>query len=314
MQPAHVVQLRSAQRRSVQPVYRYYLLGRVLLGSVVTILCLLCPWQVVQAQSTRPLLPILGAALPHPVPHPQVVDGDHLYNDLLYPALPEAAQAADLADAGATQQAPGQGVATTVDAVGAGNTLYNAAHVCNDFNQADRWASSHGRPETVWRDYYAGWAPFAKDDGDFYHAANVTFAQEKSVGPGQHAGANQFAAKIASNQPYAAGFGSPRLPVPPGADVVVAVKYLLFDHDTGGLDFDWVSLGLKADATGPTARYINGYARGRWATLTQRIVAGRTGQIMVLLQAQSPAAVNSNIYFDDVQIAVNGQYLTACDY
>lgn len=264
------------------------------------------------AQTKRPLLPLQGPNLPRPIPNPQVVDGDHLYNDLLYPDLPAAAQAADLADAGALQQAPGQGVATTIDQVGAGNTLYQAANVCNDFNDPTHWASYAHSGGDIWRDYYAGWGPFALDDGDFYKAANVTFSRERSVGPGQNASADQFAAKIASSQPYAAGFGSPVFAVPPGAVVVVSVKYLLFDHDTAGQDFDWASLGVKADAASDAALYVNGYARGQWRVLTAQITAGRSGRIMVLLQAQSPAALNSNIYFDDVQIAVNGQYVVSC--
>ena len=53
--------------------------------------------------------------------------------------------------------------------------------------------------------------PFAIDNG-YYQAKNVTFSRERSVGPGNtyvHAEKNmataQHSAKIASNQPYAAG-------------------------------------------------------------------------------------------------------------
>lgn len=267
----------------------------------------------VAAQSAPPLLPIGGPRLSPPaIPQPGVIQGDQIYNDLLFPNLPEASQQADSMDNGSYQQHSGQGVGTANTALGEGITLYNSDHVCNDFNRRDAWASHSQTPSDVWSDHYAGWGAFAQNDGAFYNAANVVFSFEQTIGPGKQFGENQYAAKIASNQPYAAGFGSPLIAAPPGAQVIVRIKYMIFDHDTDGLDFDWVSLGLKPDATRLEATYVNGYVRGQWAELSHQVIAGDTGQIMILLQAQSPGALNSNIYFDDVVIAVNGQYLSDC--
>src|SRR5690606_33192694 len=137
----------------------------------------------------------------------------------------------------------------------------------------------------------------------------------------------QYAAKIASHQPYAAGFGSPRIPVPAGFEggkVLVSVKYLIWDHDQAakvdlgdGIDYDWASLGIKPGADGDQALYTNGYVRGEWAGLTNTVDLGDARDVMVLIQAQPPGFMYSKIYFDDVKIAFidaegNGKYLEDC--
>jgi hypothetical protein len=249
---------------------------------------------------------------PPAISHSNVLRSEQIYNDLIYPKLPLAAMEADIDDDGRGQEAPGRSIRQVETGLGAGITLYSEANVCNDLNSAQQWASHGAQGTDVWSDYYSGWGPFAADDGGFYRADNVVFALEQVVGPGNKHGSDQFSAKLASSQPYAAGLGSPRIAVPPGAAVDVRVKYMIFDHDTAGQDFDWASLGVKPDADSPGADYVNGYTRGEWAELHKTITAGPSGEIMVLLQAQSPAAINSNVYFDDVMIRVDGTYLADC--
>ncbi|MEZ4864463.1 MAG: hypothetical protein R3C14_24325 [Caldilineaceae bacterium] len=270
----------------------------------------LMPATVALADGHLPPKPQEGPRLSPPaIPHTSVLNNDTIYNNLLVPP-PVESQEADAADGGRTQQAPGRGIRQTITPHSVGTTLFASGTVCNDFNRADDWASP---PSDVFTNWYAGWGPFAVDHG-LYQAKNTVFAMERVVGPGKNYGANQFSAKISSNQPYAGGFGSPLIKVAPGAQVTVRVKYLIWDHDHHGLDYDWASMGVKPDATGPEARYVNGYVRGVWAEMSNTITAGPTGQIMVLIQGSSPIATNSNIYFDDVQIAVNGNYLAKCMY
>lgn len=259
--------------------------------------------------------PIVGPRLnPLAVPHSQVQDNHRIYNEYIVPALPLAAQEADINDQGRQQEDPGRGIREKPDEsiVGNGIRLKGADHVCNDFNQNAKWASSHNAQFDIWSESYGGWHPFAFDDHVFYHANNVTFARERVVGPGNHYGPAQSSFKIASGQPYAAGIGSPLMAVAPDALVEVTVKYLIFDHDFQGQDYDWVSLGVKPDAAAPAIRYVNGYKRGAWAELRQQIKAGASGKIMIVIQAHSPAALNSNIYIDDVRVQVNGAYLVDC--
>lgn len=288
-------------------------------------LAALLPLRGVVAAPIAPPLPITGPRLTPPIPLKPV--------DLLVNApLAINALEADAADAGRRQEEPGRGVRQTLTGLGAGLTLYDTPNVCNNFNADIGWSASDGNPD-IWTDWYSGWGAFALDEGE-YRADVVAFTRERAVGPGNRyndleskGDGEQYAAKIASHKPYAAGFGSPRIPVPEGFEggqVFVSVKYLIWDHDQGakvdfgdGIDYDWASLGIKPGADGDVALYANGYVRGEWAELTNTVDLGDAQDIMVLIQAQSPAFLNSNIYFDDVKIAFidadgNGQYLRDC--
>jgi len=272
---------------------------------------------------------------PTAIPHTDVWDPYIIYNDRLVPP-PVSSIEADIADGGRSREASGRGIyqnnvegneemhthAVRIDGRDAarGMTLYPQSHVCNNFNTDAYWATLGKRPPVdagraladVWSDWYGGWGPFAVDDG-YYKAKNTTFSLERNVGPGENFDSG-YSIKIASNQPYAGGFGSPMIKVTPGAQVTVKVNYLLWDHDFKGLDYDWASMGVKADAEAAPARYVNGYTRGHWSQLENTVTAGPSGYIMVLLQGHSPAALNSNIYFDDVRIQVNGEYMANCTW
>ncbi|MCB0061504.1 MAG: hypothetical protein KDE19_05300 [Caldilineaceae bacterium] len=265
------------------------------------------------ADEIHPPQPISGTLTEGAVgPLSSAPNATRLYNDYLVPALPASARESDIVDNGEKQEEPGRGVDQSESGIGSGVTLYANAPICNDFNQSALWGTAINPNQNLWRDYYGGWGSYAADDASFYFADRVTFSRERVVGPGARYGSEESALKIASRHPYAAGIGSPPIQVSPGTTVTVAVHYMIFDHDTSGRDFDWASLGLKADATADQATFANGYIRGHWAILTHQVVAGESGQVMVLLQAHSPAILNSNIYFDDVQIAVDGVFLEDC--
>jgi hypothetical protein len=266
------------------------------------------------ADGHLPPIPVIGPRLsPPPIPHSDVLDNYVIYNNLLMPPPVQSQAANAAADAiKEEQEAPGRGIKQTMTGLGQGITLYAQSNVCNDFNVGGLWAASGDQQMTdIWTNWYAGWAPFAINH-DYYQAQNTVFSVERVVGPGNSSGPGEYSAKISSYQPYAGGFGSPLITVPAGAEVKVSVDYLIFDHDTNDLDYDWASLGIKPDAVGGAAEYVNGYVRGEWAEMTHTIKAGQSGKIMVLIQGQSPAALNSNIYFDNVKIWVDGVALTNC--
>jgi hypothetical protein len=57
--------------------------------------------------------------------------------------------------------------------------------------------------------------------------------------------------------------------------------------------------------------------RGEWAQMVKTVDLGDAKDIMVLLQAQSPTFVHSNVYFDDVKVAFQNadgavKYLKDC--
>ena len=283
--------------------------------------------------SVPPPIGITGPRLkPPPIPHTSVINPYTAYNWVVAGNVPQALEA-NAADGGKTQSAVGRGIKQTTTDIGAGILLNVTPNVCNNFNAHGRYQAVNVKSD-VWSDWYAGWAPFAIDNG-YYQAKNTTFSMERVVGPGSRyndtkssGNGEEASVKIASHEPYAGGFGSPIIPVPDGyhmGTATVSVKYLIWDHDQGGkqggsdgFDWDWASLGVKPGAAGDHAYYVNGYVRGEWAELVQTVELGEAADIMVLLQGQSPAVLNSNIYFDDVMIAFSSAdgsksvYLTDC--
>jgi hypothetical protein len=283
--------------------------------------------------SVPPPIGITGPRLKPPaIPHSSVVNPAETYNYVVAGNVPQALEA-NAADGGKTQSAVGRGIKQTETGLGLGITLYATPNVCNNFNMHGSYAAVNVKSD-VWTDWYSGWAPFAIDNG-YYQAKNTVFTMERVVGPGDNyndtkssGDGEQAAVKIASHEPYAGGFGSPIIPVPDGyagGTATVSVKYLIWDHDQGGKqggtdgnDWDWASLGVKPGAAGEHAYYVNGYVRGEWAEMTQTIELGDAGDIMVLIQGQSPSVLNSNIYFDDVKIAFSSKdgsksvYLSDC--
>jgi hypothetical protein len=269
---------------------------------------------------------------PPPIPASNPINPATAYNYVVTGNVPQALEA-NAADGGRIQEAPGRGIRQTTTSIGSGLLLNVQPNVCNDFNAQGSYAA-YTLHSDVWTDWYGGWGPFAIDNG-YYQAKNVTFSQERSVGPGSNyndtlsAGNGESnSVKIASHEPYAGGFGSPIIPVAEEyqwGTVTVSVDYLVWDHDQGGTfsspdgnDWDWASMGVKPGAAGDQAYYVNGYTRGTWSELTQTVELGGAKDIMVLLQGQSPAVLNSNIYFDNVRIAFTSKdgsksvYLTNC--
>lgn len=238
---------------------------------------------------------------PPPIPHSMVLDPGVTLDFVQNKARPQSLAAAAAAASQGTSGEPG--VLQTVTSVANGIYLYPSANVCNDFNLEKDW---HGE---VWTSYFGGWGTFAADDG-YFQAKNVTFDREQVVGPGNDFGDNSASMKIASNQPYDAGVMSPAIPVQPGDTVKVRVRYLIYNHDIEGRNWDYASMGI-IPRRGAHASYVQGYHRGEWAVLEQEITASGH-QIIVMLQGHSPDALNSNIYFDDVEIYVNGSPVSNC--
>lgn len=239
---------------------------------------------------------------PPPIPHSSVLDPGTTLSFVQSGGLRPQSAAANAA--ASAQGVAGQpGVLKTVTGVGNGLSLYDSANVCNDFNRSGQWQGE------VWTSYYAGWGAFAANDG-YYQAKNVTFDRERVVGPGNQYGPTQASMKIAGNQPYEAGVMSPAIDVKAGDSVRVRVAYLIYNHDTKGRNWDYASMGI-IPKLGELASYVQGYQRGEWAILDQEIVA--TGdQVVVMLQGHSPDALNSNIYFDNVEIYINGKAVGNC--
>lgn len=296
----------SAKSRSHQ-VIAALLIASILLVAVA-------PLAYAQDVVARPV-PVIGPRLKPPaIPHTDVIKPSVIYN--LQPKPVQLAEAKTVYAAQPYYEV-GAGVIKTVTPWSKGITLYPTPTACVNFNSKE-WSALYSAPVVtdMWTDWYGGWAPFAVNDG-YRQAKNTTFSMERTIGPGTLKDGG-YSAKIASTEPYAGGFGSPMITVPAGAKVTVTVKYLVWDYvqaaDPKDKIMDWASMGVKPDAASEPAVYVNGFVRGEWAVMTNSVVAGPSGQIMVMLQGESLGGVNSNIYFDDVQIEVDGAYLGSCVY
>lgn len=248
------------------------------------------------------LRPVMAPRSPLPIPHSDVLSRSAIENYVQNDLRPESRTAASAADSQGTEGKPG--VLKTVTGVGAGTTLYNPGQVCNNFNSDDHWQGD------TWTKYFAGWGAFAADDG-YFQAKNVTFDREQVIGPGDNYDAkNEASLKIASTQPFEAGVMSPAISVQPGDHVLVRVAYLVYNHDIENRNWDYASMGI-IPKLGELATYVNGYHRGEWAIMQNEVIA-QGDEIVVMLQGHSPDALNSNIYFDNVQIYINGTALSDC--
>lgn len=239
---------------------------------------------------------------PPPIPHTDVLEPAVTLNYVQEQGRPESMTALQVSRSQGVSGKPG--VLKTITPISNGIYLYPSSHVCNDFNKEGNWRGE------VWTSYFGGWGTFAADDG-YYQAKNVTFDREQVIGPGNDFGDNSASMKIASNQPYDAGVMSPQFSVEPGDAVRVVVKYLIYNHDDqDGSNYDYASLGV-IPAPGAKAEYVLGYHRGEWDEMHIDLIASGES-IQVMLQGYSPMTLNSNIYFDDVEIYVNGMPLANC--
>lgn len=304
--------------------------------AVLLIVALLLPAASVLADEgtqTGPnphIIPVLAPRKsPQPIPHTSVLAPNQIWNQVVAWNLPaQSKEAAAVASADGLKDGD-PFILKKVTNVASGTTLNSASAVCNNFDKNSLW-SSRSDPtgqNDLFTDWFGGWGPFAVNDG-YRQAKNVVFSKENVVGPGKNYDDDgtstavgdtvdgRHSAKISSNQPYAAGFGSPLFSAAPGAEVRVVVRYLIINH--GNIahnkrwDYDWASLGVKADAYSDWAQYVNGYTRGQWHWMENTVTVGASGKFMVMIQGESPAALNSNIYFDDVSIYVDGTPMATC--
>lgn len=239
------------------------------------------PWTGKPPDNILPLPPLRARTKPAPIPVPLKKMGSNTRQ----PSI----------EAAAANPKPAKNQAIVVAKNG---------DACLNFDGKENWGSQN-HSYKPWDDQFAGWAPFAVDDGGLYEIENVRFEREQSVKTGQ------YSFKIASTEPYAAGLASPLINVNKGDEVAVSVKYYIWEH--GQSPLEWVSMGVKPDARAKCGDgcYVNGDRRGKWTELSNTVEA-TADQMMILLQAESPKGLNSNVYFDDLEIRVNGELLEKC--
>jgi hypothetical protein len=185
------------------------------------------------------------------------------------------------------------------------NAWATGGELRNDSNPGPFFETFNDFYGETWRMLPNLWGGYA-----YRGAESVTFDREqvhKDEGPYD----GSYSMKIAGSVPFEAGI-SREIKVTPGAEVKVRVMYALYDHggEHGGnvWSYDWAALGVKADDM--DAQWVNGPWHGVWLPLELTVTAGPQGRIMIFLQVISPMPENTNAYFDNVQVWVNGEPYT----
>jgi hypothetical protein len=195
----------------------------------------------------------------------------------------------------------------TAPTIGNGESLFANPNACLDFNTLAYWKGS------TWSRRYAGWGMSGFDDGNIFHKVNLTFDHESQT-------SNVLSLKIDGDKPFQGLIVSPLFSVPANAEVTARVSYFIRngpnDHkrDDNGLS---ASIRVKApDGTAatvnpPTVSFLD---RGIWRQMESQMSMGeKAGKVFVILQANNLHVHSSvAVYFDNVEIWVNGKAMTQC--
>ena len=164
--------------------------SRIIIAVIVAVL-MLVPAVVASADShgtgpaDPPPIAIKGPRLAPPaISHSSVLDPYVIYNNLLVPpGLPVQSLEADAADGGRAQEKPGRGIRQTSHGAWLWHSAVRSRRTsAMTSTPRQQWPSVAAKTD-IWTDWFAGWAPFAIDNG-YYQAKNVTFSHERVVGPG----------------------------------------------------------------------------------------------------------------------------------
>ncbi len=194
---------------------------------------------------------------------------------------------------------PAKGEPSSRNAWATGNVLRNDSNPGPFFETFDSFYGD------TWRMLPDQWGGYAYRGADSVTLDREQFVKDESPYDGS------YSMKIAGSVPFEAGI-SREIIVKPGSEVRVRVMYAMYDHGgehAGNVwTYDWAALGVKSDDT--DAQWVNGPWHGEWLPLELTVTAGPQGRIMIFLQVISPMPENTNAYFDNVQVWVDGKPFT----
>lgn len=270
---------------------------RVLL--VLVIVALLVP-VAAEAKGPPQPTPIPPAGLkPGPIPNTRLVSPRRAFNAPLTAEEQEGA-----AVTRSLAQAPTGPVPEPISNAGG---LFADPNACLTFDNPQSWAGS------PWSRQYAGWGMQGLTERPLYYVQNLTFDDETAI-------ASVRSLKIAGDKPFRGLVVSPTFQVPAGAEVVVRASYYIRlganqhprDDESvwAALDVNVVD-GTAVEDYGPT----NGYLRNdAWHRFESRLTMGpKAGAINVVLLGNN-VFTNASVavYFDNVEIWINGKPLAQC--
>jgi hypothetical protein len=211
----------------------------------------------------------------------------------------------------ATESAEAQVIAGSPDPthvsaepIGTGLTLFSAQAnlACLTFDDAGKW---RGGGENWW---YAGWGIQAfNDDAQGIYKENASFELQKFAGSG-------LSLKVNHGKPFRSQIVSPQFEVQAGDRVVTRVSYSISDFTPNHSAWAEISVHVAGDTNAPV---VKGFfvAPDTWKKLESVFTPPSAAKIQVTLQANN--LYNDTglaIYFDNIEIWVNDQQATLCEY
>lgn len=270
---------------------------KVLLALVI--FALLLPATVVAETPPKPTPIPTGGLKPGPVPNTKVVAPVVAVNAPLTPEEQEGAAVTESLSKPPTKPVP--------EAISNAGGLFANKNACLTFNDPKLWVGN------TWSRQYAGWGMQGLTAGPLYYAQNLTFDDETAI-------ANVRSLKIDGDKPFRGLIVSPTFNVPAGAEVVVAASYYIrlgANQHKRDDESVWASInvnpvvGTAVEDYGPT----NGYLKnGVWHRFESRLTMGpEDGAINVVLMGNNTFTHSSvAVYFDNVEIWVNGAPMSRC--
>ncbi|HEY64687.1 MAG TPA: hypothetical protein G4O02_08950 [Caldilineae bacterium] len=312
--------------RSRRPLLMALGVGFLIIALTVGVVqaeCNISDWSTWQSNYTAIQPPRDGSGgnpttRPIPIPNPGNAELQAWVNSIAsFPSPAMVAHAEEVARGDDHSTIVGHGPAkdepASRNAWATGGVLRNDSNPGPFFETFDEWYGN------TWT-----WVPHRWGAYAYRGAEHVTFDREQ-VHKDESPYDGSYSLKIASTVPFEAGV-SRTFYVPYDTEKVkVEVMYLLYDHGGkhGGnvWTYDWVALGVKAGCC--DAEWVNGPYHGQWLPLSHEIVLDKAAMqekcgleegadipIMIFLQAHSLLPENTNAYFDNVRVWVDGEPYT----
>lgn len=272
---------------------------RVLL--VLVLLALFVPAAVEAKGPPRPTpIPPIGLN-PGPIPNTKLVSPRRAFNE---PLTPE-----EIEGAAVTQSLAQTPTGPMPEAISSAGGLFADSNACLTFDDQQLWVGH------TWSRQYAGWGMQGLTERPLYYAQNLTFDDETDI-------ANVRSLKIAGDKPFRGLVVSPTFKVPAGAEVVVKASYYIrlgANQHARDDESVWAAMDVNVVAGKAVEDYTptNGYLRNdAWHQLESRLTMGpNDGAINVVLLGNDVFPNSSvAVYFDNVEIWVNGKPMTQCLY
>ena len=274
---------------------------QVRISLVLVLVALFLP-SAVEAKGPPEPTPIPPNGLgPRPIPNTKLVSPRRAFNaPLTAEEQDSAAVTLSLA------QAPTGPVPEPISNAGG---LYADWDACLTFDDPQLWLGH------TWSRQYAGWGMQGLTERPLYFAENLTFDDETAI-------ASVRSLKIAGDKPFRGLVVSPTFKVPADAEVIVRASYYIrLGSNQYARDDESVWAAINVNAVEGTAVVdstpTNGYLKDNaWHRFESRLTMGpEDGAInAVLLGNNVFTNASVAVYFDNVEIWVNGKPLAQCLY